>query len=612
MDMISINPVSVDDAKLKGYNEKYLLRVEALPPGACPLTTVQSLLNAGKNQSCGKCTPCADGLPALFEMSSKLLECSATQESLDEMRLLAQMIRDTSDCAIGYEAANAFLQGLDTFATEVQSHLNNNHCQAGVGQSVPCETMCPAHVNVPAYLSLVAKGDCAGAVNMVRKDNPFPTACALVCEHPCEEPCRRNLIDAPLNIRGVKKYAVDAAPVDQIAVPKRLPNTNRRIAIIGAGPAGLTCAYFLSLMGHSVKIFESRASAGGMLRYGIPAYRFPRERLDQDINAILAVGEIEIEYNVEVDTDHFKQLNDEYDATFIAIGAHTAKGLRIDNVCANGVFSAVEMLREIGDGIHPDYTGKKVVVIGGGNVAMDCARSAIRLGAEEVSVVYRRRLSDMTALKAEVEAAIAEGVEMIVLESPVAVDVDDKNNCKALITQPQMIGAVRGDRPAPVNADKPQGRIQADIILLAIGQDVVSAPFEEAGVATEWKNIVTNDFLQCDGFERVFSGGDCQTGPSTVIKAIAAGKVAARNIDTSMGYYHKLHCDVEVPAPAQNIRKAYGRVEITERPARERKHDFELTENGMSEQEVRQECSRCLRCDFFGAGTQHNGRHQYV
>lgn len=578
----------------------------------CPLAVQLTMLQTSGAQTCGKCVPCRDGIPQLAAMLKRVVDCDADEGVLEGLRALAEMIRDTSDCAIGYEAARSVLEGLDTFADEYASHLRDRSCQEGVGQTVPCETLCPAHVDVPAYIALTAAGDYAGAVNMVRKDNPFPTACAFVCEHPCETRCRRTLIDAPINIRGIKKFAVDQMPADQVAPPPRSVDTARTVAVIGGGPSGLTCAYFLALMGHRVTVFEERAQLGGMLRYGIPAYRFPRERLDEDIRGILNAGTITARCGERIGAHEMAEIADTYHAVYVAVGAQTGKSLRIDGVDAEGVVSAVDLLGAIGDGDYPDFTGKRVVVVGGGNVAMDCARTSVRAGADEVSVVYRRRKDDMTALPAEVESAIAEGVEMIVLEAPASIEVDERGHCTALITQPQMIGPVRGGRPAPVAADKPTRRIEADVILIAVGQNVVSGPFEEFGMQTTWGCFNADEHLAAEGHDHVFVGGDCQTGPSTVIRAIGAGKVAARNIDEFLGYHHKLPCDIEVPEPLPNDRTPKGRVEITERPARERRLDFDGVENGMSREEVVQECGRCLRCDRFGCGVMEGGRHQYA
>ena len=612
MAKLSIAPRSRDDARIAAHLDTFARRVEATPPGMCPLAVQLTMLQASGAQTCGKCVPCRDGIPQLAAMLKRVVDCDADEGVLEGLRALAEMIRDTSDCAIGYEAARSVLEGLDTFADEYASHLRDRSCQEGVGQTVPCETLCPAHVDVPAYIALTAAGDYAGAVNMVRKDNPFPTACAFVCEHPCETRCRRTLIDAPINIRGIKKFAVDQMPADQVAPPPRSVDTARTVAVIGGGPSGLTCAYFLALMGHRVTVFEERAQLGGMLRYGIPAYRFPRERLDEDIRGILNAGTITARCGERIGAHEMAEIADTYHAVYVAVGAQTGKSLRIDGVDAEGVVSAVDLLGAIGDGDYPDFTGKRVVVVGGGNVAMDCARTSVRAGADEVSVVYRRRKDDMTALPAEVESAIAEGVEMIVLEAPVSIEADERGHCTALITQPQMIGPVRGGRPAPVAADKPTRRIEADVILIAVGQNVVSGPFEEFGMQTTWGCFNADEHLAAEGHDHVFVGGDCQIGPSTVIRAIGAGKVAARNIDEFLGYHHKLPCDVEVPEPLPNDRTPKGRVEITERPARERRLDFDGVENGMSREEVVQECGRCLRCDRFGCGVMEGGRHQYA
>lgn len=571
-----------------------------------------ALLHAGALQTCGKCVPCRDGLPRLAKMADAVAACEAGEGALDECRELAEMIRATSDCAIGYEAANAFLEGLEQFSEEFESHVRRGRCLDGVGQSVPCETMCPAHVNAPGYIALVAEGRYAEAVNMVRKDNPFPTACAFVCEHPCEERCRRILIDAPLNIRGIKRFAVDQAPADRVPAPPRSVDTARTVAVIGGGPSGLTCAYFLALMGHRVTVFEAREQLGGMMRYGIPAYRFPRERLDEDIRGILNAGTITIRCGERIDAQRMREIADTYHAVYVAIGAQKGKMLDMPGAGAEGVMSAVEMLGFIGDGDYPDFTGKDVVVVGGGNVAMDCARTAVRAGAATVSVAYRRRKEDMTALPTEVEAAIAEGVEMMVLQAPSSIEVDEWGHCRALVCQPQHIGPVKRGRPAPVAADKPPVRIPADVVLIAVGQDIDAAPFEECGMSTTWGRFNADERLHAAGGpNNVFVGGDCQTGPATVIKAIAAGKVAARNIDAYLGYNHKLVCEATAPDPRPNDRMAYGRVELIERPARERKVDFEDVELGMSLEEVRQECGRCLRCDHFGAGAEEGGRQQY-
>lgn len=598
--------------KVASFIDKFEHRVSTCPPGVCPITVQLSLLKASHAQTCGKCVPCRDGLLEVEKYMTDILEGRGTMETYESMVALAEMIKDTADCAIGYEAAQAVLEGAEAFKDEYMSHIEKGKCKEEIGQKVPCISYCPAHVDVPGYIALIREGDYAGAINLIRKDNPFPTACAFICEHPCEERCRRNLIDSPINIRGLKKFAVDQIAADKVATPKAGEPTGKKIAIVGGGPAGLTTAYFLSLMGHKVVVFEERAELGGMLRFGIPNYRLPKDRLDEDIHAILSTGNIEVKTGVAIAKDiTMEELTNEYDAVYIAIGAQTGKNLRLAGVESKGVYSAVDMLGEIGRGNIPDYTGKKVVVIGGGNVAMDAARSAVRCNADEVTIVYRRRQEDMTALPTEVQGAIEEGVELMIMHSPDRIEADENGQVVAFYAKPQMIGAFdRAGRPAPVDTDKPSVKLDCDIVLLAIGQDIVSKPFEEYGVNPKRGTFDADKYCRIKGYDKVFAGGDCVFGPATVIKAIGASRVAAVNIDEYLGYHHKLDCGVTVPAAKENNRTKYGRGQITERSARERKKDFVGIENGFSYEEAMQECSRCLRCDHFGCGVLEGGRDE--
>jgi len=590
--------------------EKFSRKVEVYPPGTCPLTVQLSLLHASMNQTCGKCVPCRDGLPQLAKLLEKILNGVGSMEMLDKMKEIAIMIRDSADCAIGYQSAIEVLEGLETFASEYESHIRAHECPQNVGQKVPCVTLCPAHVDIPGYIAHVHEGNYADAINLIRRDNPLPTACAMICEHPCEERCRRNLIDDSINIRGIKKYAVDQIAADQVAVPKANVSTGKKVAVIGGGPAGMTAAYFLSLMGHKVTVYEAKEHLGGMLMYGIPNYRFPKDRMDEDMNAILSTGNIEVKYNTNVGVDiSVEEVRNSHDAMFVAIGAQKGKKLRLENIDANNVFSAVEMLDEIGHGHRPDYTGKTVAVIGGGNVAMDCARSAIRCHAKEVTVIYRRRQIDMTALPSEIQGAIEEGVELLTLNAPVKINADAEGNVCGFVAQPQIISVYdKQGKPSVTVANKPEIEVPCEVVLMAIGQDIVSAPFAEYDVNPRRKTFETLDTTRLKSYDKIFSGGDCVFGPATVIKAIGAGKVAALNIDEYLGYHHKYLEDIKIPEPRENDRTHYGRVHLTDRSARERKNNFEPVENGMSYDEAMQECGKCLRCDHFGCGVVEGGR----
>lgn len=362
-------------------------------------------------------------------------------------------------------------------------------------------------------------------------------------------------------------------------------------------------------MGHQVTIYEKRERLGGMLRYGIPSYRLPREKLDEEIQVILSTG-IQVKTNTDVGRDiTLKEIKTQFDSVYIAIGAHIDKKTGIEGEDAKGVISAVEMLRSIGDGIMPDFTGKNVVVIGGGNVAMDVTRSSIRLGAKKVSCVYRRRQVDMTALPEEVEGAIAEGCEMITLKSPVRIEENENGEAVALWVQPQKVGTIdKQGRPRPEKANVPEERIPADVIVVAIGQGIETDYFEEYGISVRRGAIITRSNSEIQNNEGIFAGGDCVTGPATVIKAIAAGKVAAANIDEYLGFNHIITTDVEIPEPRLDDRPPRGRVKMQEVEVCDRKNNFHLIECGFTEEEAHQESLRCLRCDHFGYGKFKGGR----
>ncbi len=608
MSKLYLSDPSGYEVKMNEIARHFSHKVEVYPPGSCPLTLQLSMLQTAAGETCGKCVPCRDGLPLVARLMQKVLDGRATEKTLENIKMMATLIRDSADCAIGWNAADEVLKGLELFADEYRSHIENRKCQDFIEQKVPCIYLCPAHVNIPGYIALVGKEDYAGAINLIRRDNPFPTACAMVCEHPCEERCRRKMLESPINIRALKKYAVDQVPADQVETPALNPSTGKSIGVIGGGPSGLTAAYFLALMGHKVVVYETHDKLGGMLRYGIPNYRFPKDRLDEDIRAILNAGDIEVVYHVTIGKDiTIEEVQKRHDAIYVAIGAQAGKTLRLPGADAKNVVSAVEILDQIGNGNLPDYTGKRVLVVGGGNVAMDCARSAVRCNAEEVSIVYRRRQKDMTALESEVESAVMEGIALVTLQAPVEIKKDAEGNCTALVTQPQMISAYRGDRPAPKDASKPQQEFPADVIMIAVGQDIVSAPFEEFGIPANRGVLQAGLDTAVEGMPGVFTGGDCATGPATVIRAIAAGKVSAHNIDEYLGYHHTLTCDVTVPEPAENLRTFMGRTEIGERPAFIRKKDFEHVEELLTHEEAMQEAGRCLRCDHFGCGAMEGG-----
>ena len=582
-------------------------RIAANPPGLCPVDMALNFLRLCHAQTCGKCVPCRIGLSQLETLIERVLDQTAPEGTIDLIESTAAAIADSADCAIGYEAAAMVLEGVRGFREDYEEHAHNGRCICSLKQPVPCVTTCPAHVDIPGYIALVREGRFDDAVDLIRKDNPFPYSCAYVCEHPCERQCRRRLVDDAVNICGLKRYAVDHCT--RTAPPPAAPATGKRVAVVGGGPSGLTAAYYLSQMGHSVTVFEQREKLGGMLRYGIPDYRLPPDVLDHDIDYILAAG-VEVKTGVCVGREvQVPDLQKDYDAVYVAIGAHADKKLGLEGEDSENVLSAVELLRNCGEGNAPDFTGKRVVVIGGGNVSMDATRTAIRLGAESVTCVYRRRVDDMTALPEEIEDALAEGCQILPLQAPHRIEAGEDGRVAALWTRPQIIGGYgRDGRPGPRNAAEKEFRIPADYIIIAIGQRIESDQFEKGGIETSHGALKADLSGYVPGTPNVFAGGDAVTGPATVIRAVAAGKVGAANIDAFLGFHHTIGTAVRIPPAKLSNTPPCGRIQPKSRNPLEARCDFQLATCGMTEEEAMQEASRCLRCDHFGYGIFKGGR----
>lgn len=377
---------------MEGLYKDLERRIESSPPGLCPVDMARAFLELCHAQTCGKCVPCRIGLGQLNQLIRDVLNGKATMDTLDLMEKTALSIMDSADCAIGYEAANMVYKGLIGYRDDYVEHIRNGRCTCTYNQPVPCVAICPAHVDIPGYVALVEEGRYADAIRLIRKDNPFPTTCGFICEHPCEARCRRNMVDDAVNIRGLKRFAADYAGF--VDPPECAPSTGKKVAVLGGGPGGLSAAYYLQLMGHQTTVYEMLPKLGGMLRYGIPNYRLPKDRLDDDINAILKTG-VEVKQGLKIGVDiTIQELREQYDAVLITIGASTDKKLGLPGEDADGVLSAVQFLRSVGKDEIIDLTGKEVVVIGGGNVSMDAVRTAKRLGAKKVSILYRRRRND--------------------------------------------------------------------------------------------------------------------------------------------------------------------------------------------------------------------------
>ena len=604
MSRLSIETPGRAQNVLDGLHRDMERRIGASAYGLCPVDMSLNYLRLCHAQTCGKCVPCRIGLGQLEVLIEQVLDRTATMETINIIERTAKVIADSAGCAIGYEAAHMVLKGIRGFREE---HVQHGRCISVLSYPVPCVSACPAHVDVPGYVALVNEGRYEEAVKLIRKDNPFPSACAYVCEHPCEAHCRRAMVDDAINICGLKRFAVDHAKAEPAKI--LYEKTGKTVGIIGGGPGGLTAAYYLAQMGHQVTVYEQRPKLGGMLRYGIPDYRLPQEVLERDIEHILTTG-INVITDVSIGRDvTMEDIQKSYDAVYISIGAHNDKKIGIEGEDAENVVSAVSLLRRIDEGNAPDFTGKRICVIGGGNVSMDATRTAKRLGAESVTCVYRRRVDDMTALAEEIEEAMAEGCQILPLQAPARIEKDAEGKVAALWTVPQIIGPYGKDgRPKPIPADVPEFRIACDYVIVAIGQAIDARPFEAIGIKTFKGMIQAEDTSSVADVDNVFAGGDAVSGPATVIRAVAAGKVAAANIDAYLGFEHKIKTDVVVPPAHLTNAPPCGRVNLKSHCTPDCKGNFDLVVEGMSRKEADQESERCLRCDYFGFGSFRGGR----
>ena len=607
MSRLSIETPGRAQNVLDGLHRDMERRIGASAYGLCPVDMSLNYLRLCHAQTCGKCVPCRIGLGQLEVLIEQVLDRTATMETINIIERTAKVIADSAGCAIGYEAAHMVLKGIRGFREDYEEHVQHGRCISVLSYPVPCVSACPAHVDVPGYVALVNEGRYEEAVKLIRKDNPFPSACAYVCEHPCEAHCRRAMVDDAINICGLKRFAVDHAKAEPAKI--LYEKTGKTVGIIGGGPGGLTAAYYLAQMGHQVTVYEQRPKLGGMLRYGIPDYRLPQEVLERDIEHILTTG-INVITDVSIGRDvTMEDIQKSYDAVYISIGAHNDKKIGIEGEDAENVVSAVSLLRRIDEGNAPDFTGKRICVIGGGNVSMDATRTAKRLGAESVTCVYRRRVDDMTALAEEIEEAMAEGCQILPLQAPARIEKDAEGKVAALWTVPQIIGPYGKDgRPKPIPADVPEFRIACDYVIVAIGQAIDARPFEAIGIKTFKGMIQAEDTSSVADVDNVFAGGDAVSGPATVIRAVAAGKVAAANIDAYLGFEHKIKTDVVVPPAQLTNAPPCGRVNLKSHCTPDCKGNFDLVVEGMSRKEADQESERCLRCDYFGFGSFRGGR----
>jgi NADH-quinone oxidoreductase subunit F len=574
----------------------------------CMVDVARFFLDFCQDESCGKCPPCRVGTKRMLEIVTRICEGQGEEGDIEKLITLGQIIKDTALCGLGQTAPNPVLSTIRYFRHEYEAHIRDKHCEAGVCPALvraPCQSACPASVDVPGFVSLIAEKRYAEALALHRDRNPFASVCARVCFHTCEDKCRRGSLDEAVAIRGVKRFMAEQEVTVQLPdVRDSEENAKRKVAIVGAGPAGLSCGYFLARLGYKPKIFEAEPRPGGMLMQAIPAYRLPREELAREIRMIERLG-VDIETNTRLGRDFtLKSLRDEgYEAVFVGIGAPIGTRLGIPGDDGEGVADALHFLREYNvRGSAP--VGKKVVVVGGGNAAVDAARTALRLGAQTVTILYRRTRTEMPAYKEEVDEAEREGVRLAVLVAPVEI-VKKNGKVAGMKCRNMVLGEFdRSGRRRPVGGQDGEFVVECDQVIAGIGQMLDP---KQALDGVEVK-LSKNGFIAVDAVTGqasqpwLFAGGDAVLGPSSVVHAIAQGEKAAVGIDKLLtGAEHAFWrkektVDAFFDPDADPVQ--YGRAKMQLIPVSKRKHNFQEVELPWSEPAARREAKRCLRCDF--------------
>jgi NADH-quinone oxidoreductase subunit F len=571
----------------------------------CMVDLARYFVTFTQNESCGKCVPCRLGTQQMRMILDDICEGRGTEQSIAQLESLGEAVRKGSLCGLGQTAPNPVLTTIKYFRDEYLAHVREKRCPAGVCESLfvaTCANRCPSEVDIPAYLSLVAEGRSEEALRSHMERNPFPSVCARVCPHPCEARCRRDTQDLPVAIRAVKRFMVDDAMNVSVPVMDRPREERRRTAVVGAGPAGLTAAYFLRRLGHEVTVYEAMPEPGGMLRYGIPSYRLPREELERDIERITSMG-VKIVCGAAIGKKlSIAKLRKDYDAVFVGSGAWADVTMGVPGEEGRGVASGIEFLKKVELGPVGRISGDAVVV-GGGNTAIDAARTALRLGAKNVTIVYRRTRGEMPVQPEEITEALEEGVKFEFLVAPVEVIRDGGESAVAIKLQRMRLGDFddSGRRhPLPIEGEFIE--IPAAHIIRAIGQKPI---VPKGGPPVSKRGTVNVDrFSLATESDSVFAGGDAVLGPATAIEAIAHGRRAAEAIERYLHPGKRVRFPWNAPrsldtafdpaaAPSQTTRRQTPKLLPLERRA-----CFDEVELTMCADDARLEAGRCLRCDF--------------
>jgi NADH-quinone oxidoreductase subunit F len=570
----------------------------------CMVDMARYFMDFCQDESCGKCTPCRVGTKRMLEILQRICKGEGRKGDIELLEDLAQQIKDTALCGLGQTAPNPILSTIRYFRQEYEAHILDKHCPAAVCSELfksPCQHTCPVGMDIPAYIALVRAGRIDDAYKVLKRTNPFPSVCGRVCGHTCQMKCRRGQLDEPVAIMHLKRFITDHAKRPKI---EPCPITRKqRVAIIGAGPSGLTAALELKKRGYAVTVFEELSEAGGMLRWGIPAYRLPREELDREIHEILDTG-VELRTNVRVGKDMtFETLNKNFDMIYLAVGAQKSALLNIPGEDAEGVLGAVEFLRDYNLGKEVKI-GKHVAVIGGGNSAIDAARTAIRLGAKKVTLYYRRERRDMPAQEWEIRAAEEEGVRIMYLVAPVRIITQYGKVIKLELTQMRLDKFDRSGRrqPKPILGSEFTEKVETVISAISQMADLEFLP-KESGIEINQATVKVDKDLRTTN-DKVWAGGDVVTGPAMVIDAIQAGQQAAREIDETIRLANSekpwvppAEEIIAIPFEVDEETKEQPQAAIPEVSPELRRKDFREVELGYTMEMALAEARRCMRCD---------------
>lgn len=582
------------------------------------LDLCRSYMAAIHENSCGKCVPCRTGTGIMADILKRLCDGQGSLEDTNVLKGLAEIVSSTSKCSIGQSGPIPVLHALEYFPDEFEQAAKDKNTNRSATYysrlTAPCMDACPIHLDIPKYVECIKEAKFEESLNVIRERLPLPGIVGRVCVRPCEDHCRRANVDEPISIKYLKRFVADCELSRHKQPDYQITPSGKtgKIAIVGAGPAGVTCAYHLAGKGHDVTIYEQLGEPGGMSAVGIPDYRLPRDILLGEVEQIQKMG-VTIKYNTSIGKDiTLKQLENDNDAVFIAIGAQNSSSMRVEGEDAGykGFVPGVKYLLDINEGRDPYPEGKKVVVIGGGNVAIDCVRCSSRIGKEEVNLIYRRTRNEMPADEVEIHDAEEEKVPFHFLTTPVRI-LEENGKVVGLECIRMELGAPdESGRRRPVPIEGSEYVFDCDTVVPAIGQRIDLSLLKGLKdiKTTSWNSIIVDEVTKQSSRPKIFSAGDCETGPGALITACAGGRQAARSIDRLINglpleyddndYFDMLFKNVKIYDPDEKIgiigdRK---RKHLDMLPADTRKLTFDEVEEGFPTVEAIAEADRCLRC----------------